>query len=152
MSFNKTQFKTVIEETLKRIDKYSEKVVCLLLGTCAQESDFGTYFYQINGPALGVFQMEPATMRDIWCNYLNYRDNLVRSIYQACGVVDADEFALKTNIAYQIIMARFQYYRVPEPLPTTVHGFARYWKIYYNTHKEKGIEEKFVENYNRYVL
>jgi len=152
MSFNKTQFRTVIEETLKKIDKYSGNAVCLLLGTCAQESDFGTYLYQINGPALGVFQMEPATMRSLWCNYLNYRDNLVRIIYGACGVVDADEYALKTNLSFQIIMARFKYYKVKEALPTTIEGYAKYWKTHYNTHKGRGTEEQFIKNYNRYVL
>jgi hypothetical protein len=44
----------------------------LLLGTALQESGL-IYRRQLNnGPALGLFQMEPATHDDIWADFLTY--------------------------------------------------------------------------------
>ena len=61
MSLNKNQFQNLIEKVLKEFGMYSESATNLLLGTAAQESRFGTYIKQINGPACGVFQIEPLT-------------------------------------------------------------------------------------------
>lgn len=152
MAFNKDQFTALIVEVLTKIDKCCLHSVNLLLGTAAQESAFGTYIEQVGtGPALGVFQMEPTTERDMWTNYINYRNGLVDKIYSACGVLEPNEFALKTNLAYQAIMTRCHYLRVPEALPETVEGYAYYWKKYYNTIKGKGTEVEFIKNYNKYV-
>src|SRR6266478_1286657 len=38
----------------------------LLLATCAQESRLGEYLHQENGPALGIYQIEPASLHDLW--------------------------------------------------------------------------------------
>ena len=138
MAFNEKQFRELIKETLLKLDKYSVDATNLLLGTCAQESAFGTYIEQINGPALGVFQMEPNTEKDIWENYLYYRNELVKTVYDICGVIGPDKFSLKTNLAYQITMARIHYLRVPEKLPDNLIGYSRYWKKYYNTEQGKG--------------
>lgn len=63
MSFDKNQFRSLILRVLTNVDPAlcSDAAVNLLLGTAAQESEFGKYIRQIRGPALGVFQMEPAT-------------------------------------------------------------------------------------------
>ena len=42
-------------------------------GTAAVESRMGTYLRQIGGPALGIWQVEPATHLDCWDNWLDYR-------------------------------------------------------------------------------
>lgn len=154
MSFNKGQFKSLIEETLKEIDMYSEAAVNLLLGTAAQESAFGTYIKQVGGgPALGVFQMEPATHDDIWDNYIMYQgrlrlrlDNIVKYEY-----IESKE--LQWNLKYAIAMARLQYYRRPEPLPSKqdIPALAAYWKQWYNTPKGKGTIDEFIHNYQKYV-
>ena len=75
MAFNAQQFRNlIIEPTLEAIGMNSTSAVELLLGTMATESWAGTYIKQIkNGPALGVYQMEPATHDDIVINYLNHR-------------------------------------------------------------------------------
>ena len=49
----------------------SQEAENLLMGTAAQESALGEYIRQLgNGPALGIFQMEPETFDDIVRNYL----------------------------------------------------------------------------------
>ena len=139
---------------MENINLYSESATNLLLGTCAQESLFGRYNKQLGGgPALGPFQMEPATMRDLWENFLSYKESLCRLIEEEYGYIEASNELLQYDIDYGIIMCRIHYLRVKERLPDAddIEGLARYWKKYYNTYKGKGKVEEFIRNYNRYV-
>lgn len=71
MAFNRSHFRRAIFDVCTAIGAQfaSSSAVNLLLGTAAQESAFGTYLRQIGGgPARGVFQMAPATAKDIWEN------------------------------------------------------------------------------------
>lgn len=154
MSFNKNQFKDLVERVLEKFGFPSAGAVNLLLGTAAQESHFGTYLRQIRGPAKGVFQMEPATEYDIWENYLKARPHLIEKIKKVSGVIGPDPDALECNLAYQIIMTRLHYRRRPEALPAAdaIDYMAEYWKKYYNTPAGAGTEEEFKQNYRNYVL
>lgn len=148
---DKNQFRALVEETLKEIGLYSKDAVNLLLGTAAQESRFGHFIVQMGGgPALGVFQMEPNTFRDIENNYLAYRDNLRSKIEGACGDIKPE--ALVYNLKLAICFARIHYLRVPKPLPGSIYGMAEYWKEFYNTRLGKGTEEEFITNYNNFIL
>ena len=157
MAFNKKQFQDLIERVLTELNMHSRAAVNLLLGTAAQESGFGTYLQQMGGgPARGVFQMEPATEKDIWCSYLVYREDLAETVWQVAGAaydVGPSISALEANLSYQIAMARIHYRRVAEPLPpyNDVGALSRYWKRHYNTPQGKGTVEEFVENYKKYV-
>ena len=152
--FNTKQFTDLIEDTLTRMGLLTSPAVTdLLLGTAAQESGFGTYLRQMGGPALGVFQMEPATEKDIWINYLRHREDLCSKIIVTTGVASPDEMQLAGNLLYQIAMCRIHYRRVREPLPEAgdIPGLARYWKQHYNTPTGRGTEAEFIANYRRYV-
>jgi len=157
MAFNKDQFQYLIERVLWELNMHSLAAVNLLLGTSAQESGFGTYLRQVgDGPALGVFQMEPDTERDIWLNYLVYRDDLAETVWQVAGAawdVGPSIPPLETNLSYQVAMARIHYLRIKEPLPPhdNVQALAHYWKRHYNTLKGAGSEHEFVKNYFKYV-
>lgn len=160
MSFNREQFKHLITEAIAEFSPMvgggllSFEAVNLLLGTAAQESAFGSYLYQVNGPARGVFQMEPATERDLWDKWLVYRADYMRAMRLCCPGVQPGTDALMYNLKYQIIMARLFYRRIPAPLPASgdVEGMAAYWKQYYNTVAGKGTEKEFINNYVKYVL
>lgn len=153
--FDKDQFSQLVHDTLISLGSstYSLAAIQLLLGTAAQESGFGTYLKQIQGPALGVFQMEPGTEQDIWEHFLKYRPHIRNMIIKITGVKRPDPDHLRGNLLYQIIMARLHYYRVPEILPASddVPGMASYWKRFYNTKLGRGAEAEFVENYHRYI-
>jgi hypothetical protein len=153
MSFDAKQIKNLIGLTIDELGYYSDEAVYLLLGTMAVESSFGTYLKQLNGPALGVFQMEPNTLKDIWINYIHHRPNLAYKVDIVSGVHGVDSRALETNLRYQIVMARIHYLRVPKALPnkSDLTAIARYWKVYYNTNKGKGLESKFITSYLHYV-
>lgn len=148
----KEQLKELIEETLKEIDLYSSDAVNLLMGTAAQESHLGKYIKQIKGPALGIFQMEPATFGDICNNFLAYKGDLGEKILQSCEAMKATPDGLRFNLKLSICFCRLHYLRVPEPLPNSIEGYAKYWKDHYNTYLGAGTEEEFIRNYKKYVL
>ena len=151
--FNPDQFKSLVSSVCSKLDLHSPAAVNLLLGTAAQESGFGTYLKQIKGPALGVFQMEPATETDIWKNYLSFRAGLACRVIQVAEVSGPNVLHLSGNLIYQIALCRVHYLRKPEPMPSAddLPGLARYWKAYYNTPLGRGTADEFIENYRRYV-
>lgn len=150
---DKVQLKELIEETLKEIDLYSEHAVNLMLGTAAQESRMGMYIKQLgNGPALGIFQMEPNTFNDIVKNYIYYKKSITPKIKAACNIDFFTSDLLRYNLKFAICLTRVHYLRVPKPLPTDLAGYAKYYKEYYNTHLGKATEEEFIKNYKEYVL
>lgn len=147
--------RTLVNSTLlalKQEIKYSLHAENLVLGTGAQESAYGKYTKQIGGgPALGKFQMESETHNDIWKNFLKYKPRLAKLVLQISGLNEPDFKALETNDTYACAMCRIHYFRVKEPIPTTLNGYAYYWKQYYNTPKGKGTISEFINNYLKYV-
>ncbi len=148
---NALQLRELIEYVLKDMDMYSESAVELLMLTAAVESRGGQDIRQIGGgPARGIFQMEPDTEKDIWLNYLWFRDNKANIVrrYDTAGTGD-----LWWNIGYQIVLARYHYYRIPVALPSAddVNGLAHYWKKHWNTINGKGTVSKAIIKYHRYA-
>jgi hypothetical protein len=143
-----------IRSTLQLVDLWSPAAEELLLGTAAQESHLGYYRRQIRGPARGIYQMEPATERDLWDNYLRARPDRIEAIYTTCGVDGPDPIQLERNLMYQTIMARMHYRRIRAQLPLAgaLTEQARYWKRYYNTDQGRGRPAEYVENYRRFIL
>lgn len=156
MSFDKNQYRELIRDVLIKADPvipYSEAAVELLMLTCAQESHLGTYIEQIKGPAIGVFQMEPLTHNDIWINYVAYKPELKELLLKVLGEDTEPLWALKTNLEYQILMARIHYLRKPEGLPQdpeNIQELAEYWKEHYNTRLGKGKPLEAVRNYLKF--
>lgn len=154
MGINTGQLKKyTIIPILTKLDLYSPSAVNLLLGTAAQESRMGEFLHQVGGPALGIFQMEPATHDDIVNNFLLYKRDLLLKVINVCGVCSLSSSNLENNLSYASALARIHYLRVKEALPhkSNIDALAAYWKKYYNTPLGKGTEEDFVRNYHRYV-
>lgn len=148
----------VIRPTLEYLDSvipYSMAAENLLMGTCAQESEMGKYLVQLDdGPAEGIYQIEPDTHDDIIMNFVHYRENIANKIYHLRQSAAFDSsFDMITNLAYATAMCRVHYWRVAEPLPEhdDIEGMAHYYKAYYNTMKGKATVEEFIGNYERYV-
>lgn len=154
MSFEPDQFRTcIVEPTLKYLDLYSPAAVELLMGTAAQESHLGTYLVQVGGPARGIYQMEPATHRDIWANFLTYNGPLRDKVDQLMVSFPLAIDSLEGNLYYATAMARLVYYRDSKPLPKAgdLDGLAAYWKRVYNTKLGKGTVQEFKRNYMKFV-
>jgi len=149
MSINETQLQGLIIRVLKEAGLYSPEAVNLLMGTAAQESALGLFISQIRGPAKGIFQCEPATEKDIWENFLKYRDSIRRSIWIITEHKGWGPW-LEWDLAYQILICRCHYLRCPGAIPKTVEDQAWYWKKFYNTVAGAGTVQQYIENYRRY--
>lgn len=139
----------VIQPTLNQIGLYSDSAEVLLLGTALTESGDLHYLHQLaNGPAKGLYQMEPRTHEDIWNNYLKYKPELRREVLSFLAPVPEPVNQLITNLAYATVMCRIHYLRVKEALPVSndLNGLANYWKKYYNTELGAGQPNTFVRH------
>lgn len=139
--------RTAIERALTRFDlPNSESAVRLLLMISAHESGGFTHCKQVNGPALGLFQMEPATF-DFVVEYLNRTGNfpaISRNMKPERMVIDAE---------YAAAMARAYLWTIPEPLPEPddFKGLAQYAKKYWNTELGKASAEKYLSDFETHV-
>lgn len=135
-----------IRSELKRLGMWSLAAEYLLLGTAAQESHCGRWLEQMdNGPAVGIFQMEPATYFDVLSNVVPAFER--KTGFGKSHFPDNPEF-LKYDINLAIHIARLYYARFSEPLPfPKVSALGRYWKKYWNTEKGKGTVEEYVKNF-----
>ena len=126
---------------------FSEDALEMIYRTGKAESGYRTLQQYGGGPALGFFQMEPATYRDIWENYVMYREKYRNKLY-SLGFDDSKmDYCLMSNIGIQVAMCRLHYRRVPSALPKAedLEGQAKYWKEHYNSHLGKGTIEHFME-------
>jgi hypothetical protein len=155
VSIKPEQLRELINDVLHYMGKHSDAAVELLMLTAATESHCGTYINQVGGPALGIFQMEPATEQDIFKNYLLYNQDLRAEILDfKFSVYTHESLNLRANLPYQIAIARVHYLRVSAPLPdaTDIKGLAEYWKKYWNTPLGKGKVNEAIDNYYRYAM
>ena len=139
--------KKIIKLALQYFDLDSEDARSLIYKPGKAESGYKTLQQYGGGPALGFFQMEPSTCRDIWDNYVMYRPKYRDKLY-SLGFDDGTlEFCLLANIGLQAAFCRLHYRRVPSVLPKSddLEGQAKYWKKYYNSHLGKGTITQFME-------
>ena len=133
----------IIHEALEPLKLYSDRVLPLLLGTCAVESSFGRLRVQLGGPARGIYQMEPATFRWLSTKYGKRYPSVSEYSF-------ADQ---QTDDHQATVMARLCYLAVPEQLPDACDliGQAAYWKRHYNTYLGAGTVEKYMKAYRLHV-
>lgn len=135
----------VIRPTLKHLGLWSLAAENLVLGTALVESK-AEYLHQVRGPALGIFQMEPATHDDIWENFLKFRKDLALKVTELTtpAAITHGANEMVGNLYYATAMCRILYRRVREELPheKDADGMARFYKRYYNTELGKSSVEK----------
>jgi hypothetical protein len=157
--YNTKQFREVIQSTLKKFEelggaKYSDDAVELLIMIAAHESGLGTYLYQVKGPALGVFQMEPATARDMYTNFISKKRTLDFAVskfvpsLKSCFGTDFTE-CIATDLRYATVLARVFFMRFEEPIPKTPYDLAVYAKKYWNTELGKASVNDYLTAYKR---
>lgn len=146
---NPESLRQLIRATLMPLGLYSEDAEELLMATCAQESRLGFYRHQVNGPALGIFQMEPEDHDDIWKNYLAYHPALGSALSRIANQLAPAASDLQFNDPYAIAMCRIHYERAPGALPAAADltGLWNYYKQHYNTPQGAATYEQFVNNY-----
>ncbi|MBS1103507.1 hypothetical protein JK202_10850 [Gluconobacter sp. Dm-62] len=127
----------IVRPALQALGLWSAAAENLLLGTLMVESG-GVWLQQVGGgPALGLWQMEPATHDDCWDNWLCApgRSRQATALRQMIGYLNPSASLLVWNLKYAAGMARVRYQRVSEPLPAAddTEGLCSYWKAHYNT-------------------
>lgn len=148
----------VVRPVLEDLGAWSLGAEQLVLGTAAQESGF-VYLHQLGkGPALGLWQMEPFTYRDIWASYLDSRPGLARSVRMMISAVNSagrppEPSELVWNLHLACAMCRILYLRAPFAMPEAgdLAGMAHNYKRFYNSPLGAATEEEFVRNYQRLV-
>lgn len=144
----------IILPTLSILQAYSDDAMNLLVFTCAVESNGGEYVKQINGPALGIYQMEPTTHTDIWSNFIrrNVRLQQIIGLNFNCPTIP-DPDRLVYDLRYATMMARLHYMRFSEMLPDTNNhdDLFDYYKKYYNTEFGKATKADSIKKYKSYI-
>jgi len=141
-----------LQPTLVKMGMHSAAAEKLLLLTACHESQGFRYRRQIKGPALSYFQVEPATLDDLYENYLAYRP-AKRATLDAHQPDDVTTlYALEHSDAYAVACARMIYARVKDPLPSVddEDGLAGYAKQHWNTPAGKATAQKYLDDYKRY--
>lgn len=155
MSLDINQLVTyIICPVLKQVGIYSPEGEQLVLGTGAKESGF-KYIHQIGGgPALGFYQMEPATYWNLWNQYLLNKPELRKLILSVCkySTIPSEDF-LMHDLRLATIMCRVRYMWINSPIPAfnDIDGQAKYWAKYYNANPVTGVPNEYVEAYNRCI-
>lgn len=145
---------TLVRQVLNGIDMYSPEAQALVMGTGAVESRF-EYLRQFpSGPARSWWQVEPATARDNWENYLRFRPKLWEKIRKTCVLPDdtyskglySISWLLEHNIAFAVTNCRLKYWRSPNALPAAddIMGQGAIWSFIYCT-SPKATIQKYVK-------
>jgi len=155
MKLRAEQFaRLVVRPALEGLDLWSPAAEQMVLCTAVTESGLD-YIEQVGGgPALGFFQMEPATEKDIWENFLKYKPDLVAKVLslKASGMDSTAQLA--GNAIYAAAMCRLHYRRVKDPLPSVgdLPAMGAYWKRFYNTHQGAGTVDHFLSAVGRFDI
>lgn len=129
-----------LRPALARLRLGSPAAERLLLGTALTESGLVHLRQAGGGPARGLYQIEPATHRDLWRHYLAYRPVMAARLLRLAAPGGPGDAQLVWNLGYATGVARLIYRRRPAPLPAAgdLEGLARYWKAHFNTAAGKG--------------
>ena len=141
--------KEIINEVLDGLEeagiKKTKEASDLVFETGMAESGYRALEgYGSGNPAVSFWQIEPATIRDMWDNYITYRKPLIEATYKL-GLIEANKvFSVLSNIALAVAFCRIHYRRQPGAIPKTMPARAAYWKQHYNTKLGKGTVDHYV--------
>ena len=147
MALDTSQHQTlVIQRALSEIELWSPAAKELVLGPAIVESRLSFIKQLGTGPALGLWQIESDTHRDVYENSLEYLEGLYDQVMGLSAPGQTFEETLIFNIKYGAAVCRLCYYRAPVALPDEddLEDQARYWKGYCTTPPGAGTGEKCI--------
>lgn len=144
-----------VQERMSIVPSNHEGTVELLLETAAVESHRGQWTKQINGPARGLFQMEPATAKCLLSWLKNNHNSVYKEVVFFMNKKQTLEQNLTSNVPFQIAMATAHYWRYLGDSMSKISGDqlnrAMIWKAYYNTRLGKGDVGKYLVDSETYL-
>ena len=117
----------------------------------AHESTRGEFIHQVQGPALGIIQMEPLTHDDTWKEGDSIWDNALK-----VGIITAEEYVkaqhppaerLIYDLQYNAFMFRQRLFMKPGKLPQDLKELSRYLKTHWNSALGKADELSYYRDY-----
>lgn len=144
----------IIKPTLYDLTMLSADAIELLVFTCAVESLGGTYLKQVDGPALGIYQMEPKTYNDIWQNYIYNKSSLslvMLSNFDCVRMPSEDRMIY--DLRYATAMCRIHYRRSSEEIPSKddLDGLWSYYKSHYNSSLGAAKKTESIAKYQTFI-
>jgi len=143
------EIKEIVEYALYKIDAYSDDALTLVVRTGMAESGYRALKgYGEGNPAIGFFQIEPATMNDMIDNYIKYRSHYKKNLVSLGMNFQKDTtMSVMSNIGVQAALCRIHYLRDKHSIPSwdDLEGQAKYWKRVYNTNLGRGTTEHFIK-------
>ena len=143
----KKDIRKIIDWSLDNLNMNSKDASALVYRTGMAESGYRHLSQMGSGPAVGFFQVEPATIDDTWNNYVVYRKP-VKEALEGMGYDPEDSrMRVMSSIPLQAAFCRLKYRRDRLPIPSAddVHAQASYWKRVYNTELGKGSVKHFIK-------
>lgn len=127
----------------------------LLFGTACIETGLRPRYQDSAGNAIGLFQIEYATFRDIWQraikkNHPELGADLIKN-FAKCAPNDITFEDLQLSDELSAIFARLKYAHIKEPIPSGLERQANYYKKYYNTHLGKATPEHYIKAYKKFA-
>lgn len=144
----------IIKPALSDLVMLSDNAIELMMFTCAVESLGGTYLKQLTGPALGIYQMEPATYNDIWQNYIANNSKLLLVLLSNFGCHNmSSEDRLVYDLRFATAMTRIHYARVPQALPLKddIEAMWDYYKEHYNSSRGAAEKAQSIQKYYTFI-
>lgn len=121
----------------------------LLLATAVAESDLRARFQDAGGDAIGLFQIEYGTYRDLWRRAIRYKHpKLYKAMRQHFGDAQTGDVKfedLQRNDVVGAIFARVKYFESGGKIPpaSDIDAQAKFYKEIYNTASGKADVEIF---------
>lgn len=143
----------VVLPALHDLQMYTKEFAELLVFTCATESAGGTYIKQITGPAVGIFQIEPNSLTDLWVNYVvrNARYlNLLSMNFGLYKMPDPIDLITNMKLAAGVCALFYKRHKV-NCLSMEPDALWEIYKKYYNTVKGKAEKETSLKAYAKFI-
>ncbi len=138
----------IVQPALLAINLYSESAEVLVMATGLAESNLQFTVQQGNGPALGYFQIEPATHNWLIEKYggqtkYSFILDGLRKLSDKVGMA----IEMRDNPQYAAAMCRLRYFAVAAPIPGMydIGAMAHMWKKYYNSEDGAGTIQEFID-------
>lgn len=145
----------IVRPALTALGLWSPTAERLVMGTAAHESAGFRYVRQLGGgPALSLWQIEPATYLDLMTNTLPGLRIDLRAKFADLFARPARPYpepeALVRDLFLGAAVCRLLYYRHPDPIPDTLEGQAAMWKKLYNTPRGAGTAEEYIAHFRAF--
>jgi len=141
----------MLEKIPKGLTPESTLAVMMII---AHESRRGEYLVQIQGPALGLEQMEPLTHNDTW----KHGDSIWRNAL-ICGIITQEQFDKKIHplatrliydLAYGVFMCRQRLFMKKGALPKSIDEMSVYLNKHWNSAFGAANDDSYSYDYNKW--